>query len=671
MRLTIVVPAHNEEQRIGPMMEAYLPYFERRYGADFECLVVVNGSTDGTERQVAGYAARHPALRMLVEPARIGKGGAVILGFRAARGDLIGFVDADGSTPPEAFQALVERLGEAGGIIASRWRRDSQVSPRQPLDRRLASRAFNGLVRLLFGLRLSDTQCGAKLFRRATVEAILPHIGITQWAFDVDLLFQARRAGFRIEEISTIWRDVAGSKLQVGKASTEMVLALARLRLIYSPFRWVVGLYDRFVGPWIHPGGEARDHLITHSLMLFFGAQIGNACNMLFQVVMMRPTLMSPADYGVLSVVLNLLMGLGMPLGALAGTVTHYAALRLAAGDRAGVKALMLGFLRDLLFPAALLAGVALAGQGPLMAFLKLDSPAPLYVAAVAAVVALLATVPNGVLMGVQAFEWAAMLGNSWSVFRLALGTGLVLAGFGVLGALGAHVAGLVLGSLAALAISVSILGRGWVAPRRPAGAYAYMGGYLATFAAYGVLSSADVILVKHYFDAHTAGLFAKAAMVARIVFYLPGPVAAAMFPKVASTGEMSAASLHTLRKALVLATVISLAGVAVCVGAPRVLLTLLAGGGNEGQVQQLRGMVLALTPLTLVQLIAVFELAQRRFAVVIPLGLCAAGYGLGAARWHETPQQIVTVLGVASLVALAGCLGLAWRGARRAGGNR
>ena len=128
----------------------------------------------------------------------------------------------------------------------------ARISVQQPFKRRLASRMFNALVRLMFGLRISYTQCGAKLLTREAVQAILPHIGITQLAFDVDLLFQLHRAGFDITEIPTTWHDVSGSRLRVGKASADMFAAMVRLRLIYSPFRWVVDVYDRTLAPYVH-----------------------------------------------------------------------------------------------------------------------------------------------------------------------------------------------------------------------------------------------------------------------------------------------------------------------------------------------------------------------------------------------------------------------------------
>lgn len=252
MKLSIVIPAHNEEQRLPPTLQAYVDYFETRYRDDYEIIVVVNGSRDGTEQITRVCAARHAAIRVVIEPRAIGKGGAIMMGFKAARGDLIGFVDADGATPPEAFDDLVRHIGCAGAIIASRWFKESRVYPPQPLKRRIASRVFNFFVRWFFKVDIRDTQCGAKVLTREAVQAVLPEIGITRWAFDVDLLFKLRRAHFKIVEHPTTWHDVGGSQLRIGRASLEMFVAITRLRLLYSPFKWVVDLYDHTAGRWLH-----------------------------------------------------------------------------------------------------------------------------------------------------------------------------------------------------------------------------------------------------------------------------------------------------------------------------------------------------------------------------------------------------------------------------------
>lgn len=250
MELSIIIPAYNEEGRIGAMLQAYLPFFAARYGAEVELIVVVNGSTDATAAVVGRLAGAHAGLRCLVEPRPIGKGGALILGFSEARGRIVGFCDADGSTPPEAFLALVQAVTGGDAVIASRWLPGAEVHPRQPPSRRLASRVFNRLVRGLFGLRLTDTQCGAKAFDGQLLKAVLPSLGITRWAFDVDLLYQFKRRGASIREVPTVWRDVQGSKLRIPRASLEMFMALIRLRLLYSPFRGLVNLYNARVFPF-------------------------------------------------------------------------------------------------------------------------------------------------------------------------------------------------------------------------------------------------------------------------------------------------------------------------------------------------------------------------------------------------------------------------------------
>ena len=255
MKLSIVIPAYNEEHRLGPTLTAYLSYFTPLYGADYEIVVVVNGSRDGTERVARSFEPGHPQVQVLVEPRAVGKGGAVMLGFAAARGELIGFTDADGSTPPDAFDDLARNIGSAGAIIGSRWLPESQVSPPQPLKRRLVSRIFNFLVRRFFKVNLRDTQCGAKVMTRQAIRDVLPAIGITRWAFDVDLLFKLRRAGYRITERATTWHDVTGSQLRIGRASFEMFVAIVRLRLIYSPFRGIVTAYDATLGRWLHRVG--------------------------------------------------------------------------------------------------------------------------------------------------------------------------------------------------------------------------------------------------------------------------------------------------------------------------------------------------------------------------------------------------------------------------------
>ena len=236
MKLSIVIPAYNEEKRIVNTLEKYHNYFSEKMPDEFELFVVVNGCVDNTKQVVEEFGKAK-----FIDIGKVrGKGAALMEGFKRVDGDYIGFVDADCSTSPEAFYDLYENIKDKDGIIASRWIKGANVSPKQPLKRRIASRTFNLLVRTLFGLKVNDTQCGAKLFTNKSLKEILPRLGVTQWAFDIDLLYNLKRAGYKVTEIPTTWADDPNSNLKLGKASKEMLLSIIRLRLVYSPLKPVL-----------------------------------------------------------------------------------------------------------------------------------------------------------------------------------------------------------------------------------------------------------------------------------------------------------------------------------------------------------------------------------------------------------------------------------------------
>lgn len=242
MKLSIIIPAHNEEKRIGKTLKEYSEYFNAKYKKNFEIIVVLNGCTDNT-LNVVNAMSKFLRVRHL-EFRESGKGFAILKGFKAARGEFIGFTDADCATSPYEFDRLIENINGYDGIIASRWIKGSIVEPKQPLSRIVASRIFNFFVRALFGLSIRDTQCGAKLFKKRTIKSIIKEVGITEWAFDIDLMYLLKRKGFRVKEMPTVWEDVKGSKLNLKKTSIEMLFSAIRLRLIYSPLKFIVRFYD-------------------------------------------------------------------------------------------------------------------------------------------------------------------------------------------------------------------------------------------------------------------------------------------------------------------------------------------------------------------------------------------------------------------------------------------
>ena len=235
--LLLLIPAYNEESRIEPVLRDYAQFFGAHYLGKFQIVVILNGCTDNTLGVVQKVAAEFPAVRADEFKQPIGKGGALIEGLKlAAHGDLIGYVDADGATPPHAFLKLVQHMSDADCVVGSRWLPDSVIHQAQTGSRRFASRAFHLIVQILFQLNIHDTQCGAKVMKREVVEKIHPFLRIADMAFDINLLFAIKRAGFRIREVPTEWTDKAGSKVVLARSSFTMFLSVVRIRLIYSPF---------------------------------------------------------------------------------------------------------------------------------------------------------------------------------------------------------------------------------------------------------------------------------------------------------------------------------------------------------------------------------------------------------------------------------------------------
>ena len=241
--LLLLIPAYNEEERIEPVLRELAHYFETSYAGKFQIIVILNGCRDNTLGVVQRVAQAHPCIFWENHPAPIGKGGALIEGMRLAPlADLIGYVDADGASPPKAFHELVKLTAKADCVIGSRWLPGAVLHQAQPLLRRFTSRCFHLVVESLFWMHIKDTQCPAKVMRRAAVEKIHDHLHIADLAFDVNLIVSMHRAGFKVIEVPTEWTDKVGSKVTASlfRASLTMFLSVVRLRIIYSPFHGVL-----------------------------------------------------------------------------------------------------------------------------------------------------------------------------------------------------------------------------------------------------------------------------------------------------------------------------------------------------------------------------------------------------------------------------------------------
>jgi glycosyltransferase involved in cell wall biosynthesis len=264
--LLLLIPAYNEEKRIEPVLTDYARYFQSEYPGKFQLVVVLNGCVDNTLGVVERVAARYPVVSALEFPAAIGKGGALIEGLKLAPlADVIGYVDADGATPPRALHDLVKHIGEADCVIGSRWLPESVLHIEQTGRRQFASRVFHMIVELFFHMRIRDTQCGAKVMRREAAEKIHSTLRIADMAFDINLLYSLKRSGYSILEVPTEWTDKIGSKVALFRTSFVMFLSVVRIRLIYSPFyNWLRPLrplegwvYRKLRAPQPRPGPPA------------------------------------------------------------------------------------------------------------------------------------------------------------------------------------------------------------------------------------------------------------------------------------------------------------------------------------------------------------------------------------------------------------------------------
>jgi dolichyl-phosphate beta-glucosyltransferase len=235
--LSIIIPAYNEAQRLPHTFETLFAFLETQpYQA--EVLLVENGSQDRTYEIAAAFAEGHPQLKVISNDER-GKGLAVKRGMLAATGNYRFMCDADFSMPPsEIPRFLPPELDGCDIAIASR-EAPGAVRYCEPHHRHFIGRGFNTLIRLLALPGLHDTQCGFKCFSAEAAETLFKRQTLTGWSFDVEILFIARKLGYKVSEIPIPWIFNPESKIRVLKDSVQMGLDLLTIRM--NAFR---GVYD-------------------------------------------------------------------------------------------------------------------------------------------------------------------------------------------------------------------------------------------------------------------------------------------------------------------------------------------------------------------------------------------------------------------------------------------
>jgi len=238
-KLCIVIPAYNEEQRIEKTLTSYTEYFDKK-SEKTTFLVVANNCKDNTVGIVQKVQKNHPNIQYLdLKPG--GKGFAIKEGFKwALEGnfDLIGFVDADMATEPQYFYDLITASSNSDGAIASRYAPGAQVSPKRPFLRKLGGKFYNWMLRTRLGIGFKDTQCGAKIFTKDTVQKITPYMEEKGWAADLEMLYLSKLFGKKIKEIPTTWSDQPGTHLQItSKLMKEFLNSPKRIKLRHEKLK--------------------------------------------------------------------------------------------------------------------------------------------------------------------------------------------------------------------------------------------------------------------------------------------------------------------------------------------------------------------------------------------------------------------------------------------------
>ncbi len=230
--ISVVIPAYNEEQRLPATLASVLDYLGSRGWASYEVLVVNDGSRDDTARVVREFAAGHPCVKLVENPGNRGKGYSVRHGMLKARGEWVLFTDSDLSAPIEELDKLLEaaRAAKAAVAIGSRALDRTLIEIHQSWFRETAGRIFNLLMRILTGLSFKDTQCGFKLFDARAAQEIFSRQRIERWGFDAEVLFIARKLGFKTVEVPVRWSHAEGTKVNMLSDSANMFLDLVRIR---------------------------------------------------------------------------------------------------------------------------------------------------------------------------------------------------------------------------------------------------------------------------------------------------------------------------------------------------------------------------------------------------------------------------------------------------------
>lgn len=227
MDLSVVIPAFNEAKRIAATLERVADYLDGRPG-EYEVLLVDDGSLDGTSQVAAAYRDR--GVRVLRLPENRGKGAALRCGVLESRGSRVLLTDADLSAPIEELERLEPHLARAELVLGSRAVADSRITRRQPWYREMMGKTFNLLIRILGVRGIRDTQCGFKLLDGEVARELFRDLTVHRFAYDVELVWLARRRGYRVVEVGVTWANSGTSTVHPVRDGARMLWDVLRFR---------------------------------------------------------------------------------------------------------------------------------------------------------------------------------------------------------------------------------------------------------------------------------------------------------------------------------------------------------------------------------------------------------------------------------------------------------
>lgn len=229
MKFSIIFPAYNEEKRICNTLTEYSNFFKGEY----EFIVVSDGSKDKTCEIVREFIKKDKRTKLIELKHNVGKGGAIAEGLKKSKGDIVGFTDADNAfeiSGVKNLMSVIER-GDADCTIASKWENTKFENVAEPFSRKVFSKGWNYLIRIIFGLKLKDTQGGAKFVSRAVLNRIRGRKYVCMgFSFDVEFLYIINKNGFRVKEVFVPSKYVTGSTFKF-RYMVTMLIDILRLRL--------------------------------------------------------------------------------------------------------------------------------------------------------------------------------------------------------------------------------------------------------------------------------------------------------------------------------------------------------------------------------------------------------------------------------------------------------